>query len=173
MQNLSHSYKKLWDMGHQTLLSLETSNGILASGKNEIYGCVFGRDSLISALLFLQVYRKSGIPYFRDTAKKILLGLAELQGKEINVESGEEPGKCIHEFRPDRHEHLTKRAGKTVVCLPGRHDALVRHGRRNAALFNGRAQVLRNNGRYGILRTHGETRRSSARVDLYLRRQQR
>ncbi len=40
--------------------------------------------------------------------KKALLTLASLQGKKINIESGEEPGKCIHEYRPTGHERLTE-----------------------------------------------------------------
>src|SRR5439155_13550066 len=36
--------------------------------------------------------------------KKILLNLLFLQGKEINIESGEEPGKCIHEYRENNYE---------------------------------------------------------------------
>jgi glycogen debranching enzyme len=34
--------------------------------------------------------------------------MVALQGKELNIQSGEEPGKCIHEYRKDNHEHLTK-----------------------------------------------------------------
>jgi glycogen debranching enzyme len=48
--------------------------------------------------------------YFLSLTKKILLNLAELQGKDVNIESGEEPGKIIHEFRPTDHERLTQAA---------------------------------------------------------------
>ena len=110
--------KNLWDIGLSTLQSLETEQGMLASGKNELYGCIFGRDSLITALFFIHTFRKTGLPYFQTNAKKILLGLAALQGREVNIESGEEPGKCIHEFRPDRHEHLTKALPKPWYVYP-------------------------------------------------------
>lgn len=100
--------EELWEMGMQAIRDLETEEGILASGREELYGCIFGRDSLITALLLLRVYEKNRDPYLAGLVRKILLNLAKLQGREINRESGEEPGKIIHEFRPEGHEHLTK-----------------------------------------------------------------
>jgi glycogen debranching enzyme len=35
-----------------------------------------------------------------------LQNLAQLQGTAVNIESGEEPGKCIHEYRTEGFEHL-------------------------------------------------------------------
>ena len=98
----------LWNLGFETIKDLETEKGILASGKDELFGCIFGRDSLITALKLLRIYEKNEDIYFLHLVKKILQNLADLQGKEVNIESGEEPGKCIHEFRPSNHEHLTK-----------------------------------------------------------------
>jgi glycogen debranching enzyme len=98
----------LWDIGMDAIRELETERGILASGREELYGCVFGRDSLITALLLLRVYEKVQDPYLIGLVRKILVNLAKLQGREKNIESGEEPGKIIHEFRPDGHEHLTQ-----------------------------------------------------------------
>lgn len=98
----------LWNIGMDALHELETDRGIMASGREEIYGCVFGRDSLITALLLMRVYGKKKDPYLLQLVRKILIHLAKLQGREINVESGEEPGKIIHEFRTENHEHLTK-----------------------------------------------------------------
>jgi glycogen debranching enzyme len=103
-ENLS----KLWTIGYDTILELETAEGILASGKEEIYGCIFGRDTLITSLKLLKVYEKTKNEYFLTLVKKVLQNLALLQGTKVNIESGEEPGKCIHEFRPTNHEHLTK-----------------------------------------------------------------
>ncbi len=40
--------------------------------------------------------------------RRSLLKLASLQGKEVNIESGEEPGKFIHEYRKDKYDHLLK-----------------------------------------------------------------
>ncbi len=98
----------LWNLGFDTIRELEVDLGILASGKEEIYGCIFGRDSLITSLKLLRVYENTKDPYFLMLVKKILSTLTDLQGKEINIESGEEPGKCIHEYRPSGHEHLTQ-----------------------------------------------------------------
>jgi glycogen debranching enzyme len=102
--------EQLWNLGLDTIRSLEVERGILASGKEELYGCVFGRDSLITGLLLLSVYERTHDTYYLALMRKILISLARLQGREVNIESGEEPGKIIHEFRPDNHEHLTKEA---------------------------------------------------------------
>jgi glycogen debranching enzyme len=59
-------------------------------------------------LKLLKTYKKTKNKYLLELSKKIILNLTELQGKQVNIESGEEPGKCIHEFRVDNHEHLTK-----------------------------------------------------------------
>jgi glycogen debranching enzyme len=99
--------KILWDIGWKSLLELETPEGILASGRNEVYGCIFGRDSLISSLGFVAIYERTRDPYFLALTEKILRTLGTLQGRERQIESGEEPGKIIHEFRPDNHAHLT------------------------------------------------------------------
>ena len=102
----------LWHLGFNTIQELETDLGILASGKEEVYGCIFGRDSLITALKLIRVYEFTNDGYFLKLVRKILQTLADLQGKEVNIESGEEPGKCIHEYRPSNHEHLTKKPTK-------------------------------------------------------------
>ena len=100
--------EELWDIGMDAIRTLEVDRGILASGREELYGCVFGRDSLITSLLLLRVYEKTKDAYLLALVRKVLVNLAKLQGRETNVESGEEPGKIIHEFRPDNHEHLTQ-----------------------------------------------------------------
>lgn len=99
-----------YHLGIQTIQALEVPGGVLASSVEEIYGCIFGRDSLITALKLLEAYRLDTNPYYLYLTRKILEGLLELQGKETNIESGEEPGKCIHEFRATAHERLTKAA---------------------------------------------------------------
>jgi len=114
----AQDYRQLWDLGYSSIKDLEVESGILASGKDELYGCIFGRDSLITALLLLRAYKKTGDIYFLDLTKKILLNLVILQGKEVNIESGEEPGKIIHEFRPDKHEHLTSHPERPWYLYP-------------------------------------------------------
>jgi glycogen debranching enzyme len=101
------THEELWKLGIRTIQELETDKGILASGRNELFGCIFGRDSLITSMLLLEVYEKTQDAYFLTLVRKILVNLAKLQGREVNIESGEEPGKMIHEFRPDNHAHLT------------------------------------------------------------------
>jgi len=50
--------------------------------------------------------------------RKSLTTLSLLLGKEVNIESGEEPGKCVHEWRPSGHEHLTKHATPPWFIYP-------------------------------------------------------
>jgi glycogen debranching enzyme len=99
----------LWEIGLRTIQELEVENGILASSQAEAYGAIFGRDSLITCLTLLNTYRKTHNEQFLSLCRKILINLAPLQGQQINWESGEQPGKMIHEFRPTGHERLTKR----------------------------------------------------------------
>jgi glycogen debranching enzyme len=108
----------LWNLGFDTIKELETDLGIMASGREEIYGCIFGRDSLITSLKLLRVYEQTKDPYFLNLVKKVLENLSVLQGTTINIESGEEPGKCIHEFRTSNHEHLTKRSENPWYVYP-------------------------------------------------------
>lgn len=97
-----------WSLGIETVKELETERGILASAKHELFGCIFGRDSLITSLQLLKVYRHTHQDYFLSVVRKVLLTLSDLQGKNLNIESGEQPGKVIHEYRPENHEFLTK-----------------------------------------------------------------
>jgi glycogen debranching enzyme len=101
------SGESLWQLGEKSIRELEVELGILASSRQEVFGCVFGRDSLITSLSLLRVYERSKDPYYIALVRKILINLANLQGKEWNIESGEEPGKIIHEYRTEKHEHLT------------------------------------------------------------------
>lgn len=98
---------QFWQLGFSSIKDLEAPLGILASGRNEAYGCIFGRDSLITSLELLEAYKRTNNAYFLELVKKILTNLALLQGTRVLIESGEEPGKIIHEYRPEKHEHLT------------------------------------------------------------------
>jgi glycogen debranching enzyme len=109
---------QLRELGLSTIRELEAEKGILASSKEEIYGCIFGRDSLISALKLLEAYQRVPDESFLLLVKKILVNLSGLQGKEYNVESGEQPGKIIHEYRENNHEHLTKRGARPWYLYP-------------------------------------------------------
>lgn len=96
---------------HGQLLELSTDIGFNASGKDEVYGCLFGRDSAITILSILQAidadtHKKIDTESLLAISKKTLLTLVELQGQTVNIESGEEPGKFIHEYRTEKYDRL-------------------------------------------------------------------
>ena len=90
------SYDILRNSLFNTLLDLTTDKGINASGKDDVYGCIFGRDSAITVLKMLRVYENTNDVTERERiieiCRRALLTLISLQGKETNIESGEEPG---------------------------------------------------------------------------------
>lgn len=96
----------LKDIAYRSILELETEDGILASGREEAYGCLFGRDSAICILVGLKLYSKLKSDKFLKMAKRTLTTLISLQGKKLNLENGEEPGKFIHEYRKDNFSRL-------------------------------------------------------------------
>ncbi len=91
------------------LNELSHEEGFNASGKSEVYGCIFGRDSFITILKILHTIKLRPDEKLLSTCKKSLLKHIELQGKNSNIESGEQPGKFIHEYRVDNYERLTGR----------------------------------------------------------------
>lgn len=99
----------LLELMQKTVKDLSTDEGILASGRNEVFGCIFGRDTAITILKLLKVYEHERDPELLALARRSLLTLASLQGGKLNLESGEEPGKFIHEFRRDGFQHLINR----------------------------------------------------------------
>ncbi len=105
-------YSALRSKIYSCLLDLTTEDGINASGKEDVYGCIFGRDSAISILKILKATSNTNAASFVDTdallkiCRRALITLVDLQGKETNGESGEEPGKFIHEYRKDNYERL-------------------------------------------------------------------
>ncbi len=113
---------------YKWLLELATDEGINASGKDEIYGCIFGRDSAITILKILRVLEKhkDNSPFdlieLQNICRRSLLTLITLQGKEYNLESGEEPGKFIHEYRKEKkqYEHLINSATPWYVYPDGK-----------------------------------------------------
>ena len=56
------------------------------------YHALFGRDSLITSLQVM--------PEQPDVARATLRVLADLQGRQDDPETDEEPGKLVHEYRP-------------------------------------------------------------------------
>jgi glycogen debranching enzyme len=68
------------------------SSASLGGGDPGRYNCLFGRDSLITALAVL--------PARPDVAAATLRALAAIQGTREDVTWDEEPGKIVHEVRP-------------------------------------------------------------------------
>ncbi len=93
------SLNSVKQISYDTLLDLATPEGINASGKDGVFGCIFGRDSAITILKMLRVHSKEPSNELLEIAHRGLLTLVSLQGKQFNIECGEEPGKFIHEFR--------------------------------------------------------------------------
>lgn len=118
------NHKTLRNNIYQNILDLVTEDGINASGKEEIYGCIFGRDSFITILKLLKVVSNPqaknliDIKPFELITRRALLTLISLQGQTTNLESGEEPGKFIHEYRKEKYEHLVKREIKPWYLYP-------------------------------------------------------
>ncbi|HSW89235.1 MAG TPA: amylo-alpha-1,6-glucosidase [Candidatus Saccharimonadales bacterium] len=104
--------QELQQIVFNSLLEMATEEGINASGRHEVYGCIFGRDSAITIVKILKASanKKAFSSKERETlhliCKRALVTLVSLQGKELNIESGEEPGKFIHEYRKDNYERL-------------------------------------------------------------------
>src|SRR6476659_4596381 len=67
------------------------SSASLGEGDPGRYNCLFGRDSLITALAVM--------PARPDVAAATLRALAALQGTREDVTWDEEPGKIVHEVR--------------------------------------------------------------------------
>jgi glycogen debranching enzyme len=68
------------------------SSASVGAGDPGRYNCLFGRDSLITALAVL--------PARPEVAAATLRALARLQGTREDVVWDEEPGKIVHEVRP-------------------------------------------------------------------------
>jgi len=79
--------KKLW----RDINLLRDKQGFIRAGFPRFLG-LFGRDSLITAWQLLD--------YDSLIAKNTLSILAKFQGKKINSETEEEPGKILHEYYP-------------------------------------------------------------------------
>src|SRR6266478_263711 len=108
------SAREFREIIYQCLVELSTEEGINASGRTDVYGCIFGRDSAITVLKILKAVQSESA-FIQEERERLLaicrttlLTLIDLQGQTVNLESGEEPGKCIHEYRKDNYERLLK-----------------------------------------------------------------
>src|SRR5260221_4762122 len=106
------SQKKLLELRekiYNCIRELETPFGINASGKDGKFGCIFGRDSFITIIKILKTQHLKKDHQLLSLCKKSLLMHVSLQGKQENIQSGEQPGKFIHEYRTDKYENLINR----------------------------------------------------------------
>jgi glycogen debranching enzyme len=100
---------------YKSVLSFATDEGINASSKEERFGCIFGRDSFITILKLLKVCENPESKNLIDNGpliemcRRAINTLITLQGRTSNIESGEQPGKFIHEYRKDKYENLINR----------------------------------------------------------------
>ena len=77
---------------HEDLDRLRSAEGYLRAGAPR-YATLFGRDSLISAW--------QSLSFDPPIAAATLRVLATFQGRTVNTKSEEQPGKILHEHRPD------------------------------------------------------------------------
>lgn len=115
---MTNQQKQLRNIAYNCLKNITSEHGFNASGKNEIFGCFFGRDSLITTHKVLRAHATQPDQELIAASKLSLQTLIGLQGKEFNLESGEQPGKFIHEFRESNHERLTKKEVKPWYVYP-------------------------------------------------------
>jgi glycogen debranching enzyme len=107
-----------WRKALATLQSLQTPLGVMASGRDDQFHAIFGRDSLWTVLLALETGRllqeKETQPggrhasslwdaasyrnWMHELAASVLRGLASLQGRVVNDVNEEQPGRIVHEY---------------------------------------------------------------------------
>lgn len=123
----------LWQKGLLTLQSLQTPLGITASGQNDHFHAIFGRDSLWTLLLALEAGRfqqKAGrqdgparfdsyLTWLHELALTILRGLASLQGTVVNDANEEQPGRIVHEYWDPIPQRMI--AARWPVMINGRY----------------------------------------------------
>jgi len=91
--------KTLHKKAREDLTKVNKEEGLIASEK-EPFSALFGRDIVITSLFLLESYKKN--PKDRSIfslVRKNLLTLAANQGKKIDLNTEEEPGKIEHENR--------------------------------------------------------------------------
>ena len=71
------------------------------------FNALFGRDSLITSLQLLEVRP--------DVARCTLRTLAALQGRQDDPLTDEEPGKIVHEYRPEPDARFEARAWSSLI----------------------------------------------------------
>ncbi len=103
---------QLWQESLSTLQSLQTPLGVTASGPDDQFHAIFGRDSLWTILLALEAGRllqastkkqefvqfSTYADWLQELSASVLRGLAHLQGRTVNDVNEEQPGRIVHEY---------------------------------------------------------------------------
>jgi glycogen debranching enzyme len=123
----------LWYQALKTLKSLQVPLGIMASSQDDHFHAIFGRDSLWSVLLALEAGRlqteeeKASGQYdawLYELVASVLRGLASLQGRVVNDENEEQPGRIVHEYwNPVPQRMITWRWPLVDGCYYGAFDS--------------------------------------------------
>lgn len=95
--------------GLQLADPLEPADRFLAAGA-PWFLTLFGRDSIWAARMLL--------PLGTELAAGTLRTLARRQGRRVDMDTAEEPGKILHEIRRGTTQHTTGHGGNTMVLPP-------------------------------------------------------
>lgn len=117
----------LWQKSLSALQSLQTPLGIMASGREDQFHAIFGRDSLWTVLLALEAARtlqarkaeehaasidwlekQDYMRWLHALATTVLRGLSKLQGTVVNDVNEEQPGRIVHEYWNPIPERMIK-----------------------------------------------------------------
>lgn len=137
--------RQLWQQAVTTLKSLQSPLGVTASGPEDQFYAIFGRDSLWTVLLALEAGRllqsksrgrftvstadsstlSSYLDWLHDLSASVLRGLAQLQGKTVNDFNEEQPGRILHEYWNPVPERMVITRWPVMVngCYYGSFDA--------------------------------------------------
>src|SRR3989344_6284570 len=91
--------RNLQKKASSNLASVSKSGAILAAAKGQPFSAIFGRDALVTFIIFAEAHKISPNSKFLSTIKKNLLTLAQNQGQKVDNLTEEEPGKIEHENR--------------------------------------------------------------------------
>src|SRR2546429_8077139 len=75
---------------------LATDEGINASGKEDIFACVFGRDTSLTCLKILRAHAKEAVAELLPVVRRGLLSLGSFEGQEGQIEKGEGTREIIY-----------------------------------------------------------------------------
>ena len=81
----------LEDLASLRIFDAEHPDRVVVAAGAPWYMTLFGRDSLLTAYM--------AVPFAPELTRGVLHELADLQGRTIDPESGEQPGKILHELR--------------------------------------------------------------------------